>query len=220
MKGLLFVLIWSVAWCDLGFAQEVLQGASVKPSSVFMYETFDLGKGAITQTSEQTILSASNERAKVQVVTSTGQKWPQTLDLTNHSMPWSHSQGTYDLVRFPSKVGDKWDWTASHALNGNGDRSLRETWEMSAKFVGWEDVEVPAGKFRSAKIEHVGFWKLSNGGQGARLEVTVWYAPDVGRIVKRKEVHWGWREIETQFEVRLVKYQPAPGSIVSLVKAD
>ena len=66
--------------------------------------------------------------------------------------------------RWPVNVGDSWKYDGY---------APGTTWEARVK--GWEDVEVPAGKFRAIKVER----ELIAGAENPRLgrNQTVWYSP-------------------------------------------
>jgi hypothetical protein len=53
-------------------------------------------------------------------------------------------------------VGKKWDLSFTEA---NPDpKYSTETYEAHYTVVGWEDIDVPAGKFRALKVEAEGTW--------------------------------------------------------------
>ncbi|QDE40969.1 hypothetical protein FIV34_18005 [Luteibacter pinisoli] len=111
---------------------------------------------------------------------------------------------------FPLSEGKSWDVSYT-AMNPNPMYST-ETWSSHYVVVGWEDVEVPAGKFHALKIEAEGTWSgmttgtsastnssIGTTGNGATTSTTVaapphpaegrtyrafWYVPSVKRAVK------------------------------------
>lgn len=56
--------------------------------------------------------------------------------------------------------------------------------ERTVKVVGWEDIEVPAGKFQALKVEAEGRWGRLDAKISGWARNTVWYAPAVKRWVK------------------------------------
>ena len=118
---------------------------------------------------------------------------------------------------FPMSVGKTWDleFTDDHPNNKN---HKSETRKLKYRVVGWEDVEVPAGKFKALKIEADGSWSgeiaprttasIANqaSAQGTtavaqtvnvkaetvtgRLYQAYWYAPNVKREVKSVEENY------------------------------
>lgn len=54
--------------------------------------------------------------------------------------------------------------------------------DMNTKVIDWEEVTVPAGKFRALRIEASG--KSVGGSINGVRKVTIWYAPEVGQYVR------------------------------------
>jgi hypothetical protein len=86
------------------------------------------------------------------------------------------------LMRFPLSVGDRYDaaWQMRRARVG----TFLARHERAVKVAGWEDIEVPAGKFRALKVEASGTWRRLDSGRSDWARNTVWYAPQVKRWVK------------------------------------
>jgi hypothetical protein len=74
-------------------------------------------------------------------------------------------------LRLPAKAGDTWTWEAP----GVGDGPARK---ITFKVVAEEEIEVPAGKFKTLKVERV----MTAGTFTHKTET--WFAPKVG-LVKR-----------------------------------
>jgi hypothetical protein len=114
---------------------------------------------------------------------------------------------------FPLVIGKTWDLSFTEA-NPNPKYSI-ETYEIHSTVVGWEYVEVPAGKFRALKVETEGTWSgmtaaISSGSAtttstaggatamaqavqvkphqaSGRIYKVYWYVPGVKRPVKSVE---------------------------------
>ena len=56
--------------------------------------------------------------------------------------------------------------------------------ERMVTVVGWEDVEVPAGKFRALKVQAEGVYRRIDKPFSAPAQNTFWYVPQVKRWVK------------------------------------
>jgi len=108
------------------------------------------------------------------------------------------SDGTvYDppfrLLKFPLQVGATYEatWQAiatkkatlpipqHHLYQPGPSRS-----EATVKVVGWEDVLVPAGKFRALKLEARGTYSRLESGCSGPILWDMWYVPEVKRWVK------------------------------------
>ena len=104
--------------------------------------------------------------------------WAAYADVKGTAIPLG-----YRIFRFPLRVGDEYvteietmnSWAAAHALN-----------RLNIRIAGWEDVTVPAGKFRTLKVEVKGTAVFMNGlGYRPVLFTQIWwYAPEVNRHVK------------------------------------
>jgi hypothetical protein len=110
---------------------------------------------------------------------------------TSYTTEWSGRTGISGVIatpigdqpdRFPLKVGDSYTETFEfrRALLGAvaGRNSTRY------KVVGWEEVSVPAGKFRALKIEGNGTTERSDIGRSVPTKTDYWYVPEVNRHVK------------------------------------
>jgi hypothetical protein len=138
---------------------------------------------------------------------------------------------------FPMSVGKSWDleFIDDHP---NNKSHKSETRKLKYRVVGWEDVEVPAGKFKALKIEADGSWSgeiaprttastaTQAGAQGTtavaqtvnvtaetvtgRLYQAYWYAPDVKREVKSVEENYDTNGVRSaRFTNELESYKVA-----------
>ena len=143
----------------------------------------------------------------------------------------------YRPYAFPMSVGKSWDleYTDDHPSN-KGHKS--ETHRLKYRVVGWEEVEVPAGKFKALKIEADGAWTgeiaprtaasvvTQAGAQGTtaaaetvnitaetvtgRLYRAYWYAPEVKREVKSVEENYDTNGVRSaRFTNELESYKVA-----------
>ncbi len=98
------------------------------------------------------------------------------------------SEGVVDphtgFFKFPLQVGDRYKASFEVALPQRGSHRFRR--EQTVKVVGWEEVVVPAGKFRALRLEAEGSsQRLDTGGRSrGRARNTFWYAPEAKRWVK------------------------------------
>ena len=89
------------------------------------------------------------------------------------------------MLRFPLRVGDSYTVVYETKAPRSGTGAAHVKHERTAKVVGWEEVEVPAGKFRALKIEISGsFYRIDAGFSGTARDV-IWYVPSVKRWVKQ-----------------------------------
>lgn len=86
------------------------------------------------------------------------------------------------FYKFPLQVGAEYPY--AHEMVAQKGSPARIRAEGTVKVVGWEDVTVPAGKFRALKIEAKGsFQRLDTNFRGWQ-RFQQWYVPEVKRLVK------------------------------------
>lgn len=86
------------------------------------------------------------------------------------------------FFKFPLQVGAEYPYAFGLAAQKGSPARTRQ--EGIAKVVGWEDVSVPAGKFRALKFEANGsFQRLDINARGWQ-RFLLWYVPEVKRFVK------------------------------------
>jgi hypothetical protein len=87
-----------------------------------------------------------------------------------------------NILKFPLKVGGKHEaiFETSAVRVGSG----RWKAEMTTTVVGWEEVTVPAGKFRALKIEAQGTFQGLDTRYAGIAQRIFWYVPEVKRWVK------------------------------------
>jgi hypothetical protein len=95
--------------------------------------------------------------------------------------------GTSVPFAFPLKIGKTWEYSFTTQLGPN-----QLTRNLTAKVEGWEEIQVPAGKFKTLKIVRSGTLVVSTpDGKSHPISLSqiAWYAPNVRRYVKFEE-HW------------------------------
>jgi hypothetical protein len=86
------------------------------------------------------------------------------------------------FFKFPLQVGAEYPYAYGLAAERGTQAQTKE--EGTVKVTGWEDVTVPAGKFRALKLEAKGsFRRLDNNFSGAR-RIVLWYVPEIKRTAK------------------------------------
>jgi hypothetical protein len=85
-------------------------------------------------------------------------------------------------LRFPLKVGDTYQANYENRRPRRG--AFHVTHQRTAKAVAWEEVVVPAGKFRALKVEVEGSYKRLDSGLTGRTRVVLWYVPEIRRWAK------------------------------------
>lgn len=146
-----------------------------------------------------------------------GTDWSRSRDINGKQLMTSRP------FVFPLTIGKKWDLSFTEA-NPNPKFST-ETYDAHYTVVGWEDVEVPAGKFKALKVEAEGTWSgmtaaisggtattmSTTGGASAtaqaiqvkpheasgRIYRAYWYVPGVKRPVKSVEESYSTKGVRS-----------------------
>jgi hypothetical protein len=74
--------------------------------------------------------------------------------------------------------------------------------DWKGKVAGWEEVEVPAGKFKALRLEY----ERSGSNRNAATE-SVWYAPDAKLVVKRVQTRPGTQRSKDITTTELMSYK-------------
>lgn len=96
-------------------------------------------------------------------------------------------EGIYEtragLLQFPLSVGRT--YPASWDIRRPRMGKFHTRHERSVKVIGWEEIEVPAGKFTALKLVAEGRWlRLDGNKPSGWARNTLWYVPEVKRWVK------------------------------------
>ena len=96
------------------------------------------------------------------------------------------------IMKFPLRVGDAYTVEFEYRNTLNGAMAGKQKYEM--KVVGWEDVIVPAGRFRALKIEGSGPGERYDRQVRYSAKITYWYAPEVNQKIKYEFIYPNGRE--------------------------
>ena len=128
----------------------------------------------------------ANDRA-IQTTSHSGRK--EQLDAT-WTAEWnavsSPRDGIFEphrgLLKFPLQAGATYKVVYDMKRPQKG--AFQAKHDRTAKVVGWEEVEVPAGKFRALKIEIEGTFQRVDKSIAGTAKNVIWYVPEVKRWVK------------------------------------
>lgn len=113
-------------------------------------------------------------------------------------------RGHFSVLEFPLEVGKTW----RNEMLFTGTRGYDILLESAAKVVGWEDVQVPAGKFRALKVERVTTLRGDRGPFAGNRSTVVWYVPEVRRWVRYDFTYTSNRaDDQNRFRLELVSFQ-------------
>jgi uncharacterized caspase-like protein len=113
------------------------------------------------------------------------------------------------IFSFPLEPGKSWQ---GKYRNTRSDGRVFDN-DRSVAVEGWEDITVPAGKFRALKVSSLTYYRrvdpsAQRGGGGGRIVFRYWYAPEVKRPVRIEDVNVGDNGVVHQdFTSELVSYK-------------
>lgn len=86
------------------------------------------------------------------------------------------------LFNFPLEIGKSWTdkFTIKSGTFGTQEFTVTETFTP----VGWEDIQIQAGKFRAVKIEYKSEMPGQAAGRPKEGKVWYWYSPEVKYMLK------------------------------------
>lgn len=170
---------------DEAFRQPLL-----KAGQQWTYRRIDLWRNQETERFRQELMFEEDRRWTVRWTILDSEDARRRGSITGEFFePGSHAfadksiSGDYAPLRFPLATGKTWHF--EYAVRGNG-REVRVA--QTAVVRGWEEVSVPAGSFRTLRIEHDGRYQANESGYSwnGTMRETFWYAPAAGRIVMRE----------------------------------
>ena len=101
-----------------------------------------------------------------------------------------YTWGRAKILNFPIFIGKKWEYAYSATALSGMAASLRESCDNyeSYKILGWEDIDVPAGKFKTVKMEYIRESTGCTYSPGVTLtrKTFFWYSPEAKYFVKAK----------------------------------
>lgn len=208
MKAALALLLAVPLWCAAQ-ADAPVARPEVKPGDRWVYRRTDFWTNKVTGRSESRVAFANDK--VIQIVVTRGRN--ETEIDESYTSDWN-AIATADggnitphtgFFRFPLVVGASHPTVFENTVPRLG--AFRVKHERTAKVVGWEEVVVPAGKFRALKIEVDGsFQRLDTAVSGSALNV-IWYVPAVKRWVKWTYEDKTFRGRVNWWGVELVEYK-------------
>jgi hypothetical protein len=109
------------------------------------------------------------------------------------------------LFHFPLRPGDAHEAHYSTKFPQQGAYEVRH--DRRVKVVGWEELSVPAGKFRALRIESEGRFQRVDTAISGTAKETAWYAPEVKRYVKWTFENWNFRGRIQWWGLELLEYK-------------
>ena len=158
--------------------KQTVERPDVKVGDAWTYVTMDL-LTKIPQRESTLEITEVGEATITGKVRSDGKE-----SVARYGPDWSGASD-FPIFSFPLEIGKKWKYRRSY-MGSCGDAVD----EMEAEVKGWEDIEVPAGKFRALRVEHNGTFNAPRCGYGKKHH-WCWYVPSVKRFVRYEQGVYG-----------------------------
>jgi hypothetical protein len=110
-----------------------------------------------------------------------------------------------DIFRFPLRPGNTHEARYEVKFPQQGAYQVRH--ERKVRVVGWEEVQVPAGRFRALRVESEGTFQRVDVSLAGRVKEVMWYVPEVKRYVKWTFENHGFRGRIQWWGFELVDYK-------------
>lgn len=198
--------IVAVMACAMQVHAQVVQRPTYKEGDTWTYRhltgptTWNPGTFHATET--RTVTKVSADEFELSTL-STSERGEQTTGRQVSSLDFNDfAKPSPDVPRqeirtwiWPTEVGRTWKYEVPTS-------SSTQIWE--ARVVGWEEVEVPAGRFKALKVEREMTSGMS-GGTGRRT--TVWFSPEAKANVKVQTYVTSRSSTVTNYTRELISYK-------------
>lgn len=171
-----------------GLAQNVAQPL-LQVGETWSFQRVDLWRNEVVERYEQELRIKEGDRWTVQWrITDTqdarrrGSVTGEYLDARTLAFADTRMKGRHVPLNFPLQVGKQWSFQYEIVPEHHRNVVIDQT----AKVVGWEEVTVPAGRFRTLKVVHEGRYRATDSGYtwNGSIRETYWYSPEARRVVR------------------------------------
>ena len=179
---------------------------TLKPGSEWVYKIDNSKRDRPGPASElkRVVKDVGASEYTIELTTPSGSRTAaMSLDLNPFSEGMTaagRASGALPYFAFPLTPGKTYDGSLTYP-SPFGNVAIKV--DMNTRVLDWEEVSVPAGKFRALKIEANG--KSVGGPINGTRKVTLWYAPEVANYV-RMEFEMSYSPISGKSVQELVSY--------------
>ena len=156
----------------------------VKVGDSWTYRRMDYWANKPTATREIRVAHASDRAIQIVVSEPGGREFDETYTPDWNAVATSRANFNphSGWLKFPLQVGAT--YKLAYEMEFGAARNWRVRQEHTVKVLGWEEIVVPAGKFRALKIETEGEFRRLDTSAAGTAKYTIWYVPEVKRWVK------------------------------------
>jgi hypothetical protein len=207
-------LTFSAAPVHAQATAEVAVKPPVKAGDRWVYQRHDLLKDKLIEKAEFAAAAVAGDAVDLRRTPLGADGKPEAAKAETFRFDWGRGirtsvveSGNYRYFDFPLQPGKQWSYKYRRPSSGGGPST---DFDAKAEVKGWQEVTVPAGKFRSLLVRHAGEFKPTSGAGTGSYQMDVWYSPQVRRIVKEEFQGYVEGQISVKFRTELVEYQVAP----------
>jgi hypothetical protein len=167
-------------------AQEIVEPPDVRIGDQWFTTWIDYWTNRPSYTATREVVNVTGTAIQVIVKPATGGEFDEiyTSQWNQVTSPISVFEPHSGLLQFPLYVGKA--YSVDYVVTFGKNRELRSRHQRTAKVLGWEEVAVPAGKFRALKVEIEGTWaSLESASRHGFAKDTIWWVPAIKRWAKR-----------------------------------
>ena len=162
-----------------------------KEGDAWEIQTLDMWSSRMTARTSKQVIGVSGDFVRLSYdtreVTKTGDiTRPQESESTmradlNVTVMFGSEKMEKLWYKWPLEVGKKWSssYKQEYPASTSGGVPQIMTTVIDAEAKGWENVDVPAGKFKAFKIVYKATWTTTNPTSNGSYLMTKWYAPEV-----------------------------------------
>ena len=202
------IVILALAGMAHAQADAPVERPHVKPGDRWTYRYIEYIPASRTSTISSEVTFADEHAIHLVSTQDGGEKENDVTFTAEWNLVASRRSGIYDphngMFRFPMRPGDSWP---SRYRVSFPRESYYSDQDRIARVEGWEEVDVPAGRFRALKIVAEGASSRSDRPLSGRTREVMWYAPQVKRYVKWTYEAGSVRRTNHSFEYQLVDYK-------------
>ena len=181
-----FLFLAATLFFAAAHAQDAVPRPDVKPGDSWTYRRveYETSKDTGVFVSEVTF---ANDRV-IQIVghRQGGEKEVDVTFTAEWNQVSSANSGIFephqDLFRFPLRPGNTHEARYEVRFPQQGAYQVRHERKVTVR--GWEEVAVPAGRFRALRVESEGTFQRVDRSLSGTVKEVMWYAPEVKRYVK------------------------------------
>jgi hypothetical protein len=216
------ILLMFISCCTLNTVNAQSVDAPVfTPGGHWDYQNYDLWSNRLTSRLATKVVGVSGDFVRMQYeTTNVGDKGelmkPTVTEATIRSELNAYTMFRGERMekvfyKWPLEPGKKWTYQYKNDLPPTGTATTPQTMttNVNAEVVGWETIEVPAGKFKVLKIIYKANTITENPFSTAASTSMQWYSPDVkGEVQSSFEAIGADGMPQARTMRQLVQYKP------------